>query len=90
MPTNNACITLWVIAITTAILVWVRQSKTLHILGCFRKINLPFTQSPTNTLGRKCLFNDALNTFCLQLYGIGHMEKTTRTVKEETWCHYMG
>ena len=24
--------------------------------------------------GRKCLFNDALNTFYLRLYGIGHME----------------
>ena len=25
--------------------------------------------------GRKCLFNDTLNTFYLQLYGIGHMVK---------------
>ena len=23
--------------------------------------------------GRKCLFNDALNTFYLRLYGVGHM-----------------
>ena len=25
--------------------------------------------------GRKCLFNDALNTFCLRIYGVRHMEK---------------
>ena len=25
--------------------------------------------------GRKCLFNDALNTFYLRLYGVGHMVK---------------
>ena len=25
--------------------------------------------------GRKCLFNDALNTFYLRLYGVGYMVK---------------
>ena len=28
-----------------------------------------------NKGGRKCLFNDILNTFHLRLYGVGHMVK---------------
>ena len=33
--------------------------------------------------GRKCLYNDALNTFYLWLYGVGHMVKD-HSVREET------
>ena len=33
--------------------------------------------------GKKCL-NEALNTFDLRLYGIGHMVKTIQSVIEET------
>ena len=43
--------------------------------------------------GRKegnVLFNDALNTLYLQLYGIRHMIKEPQTAREETCCHHMG
>ena len=30
------------------------------------------------------LFNDALNTFYLRLYGVGHMVKDTQIAREET------
>ena len=36
------------------------------------------------------LFNDALNTFYLRLYGIRHMVITTQIVREETRCRHMG
>ena len=36
--------------------------------------------------GRKFLFNAALNTFYLQLYGFG--KKTTQIVREETHRHH--
>ena len=36
------------------------------------------------------LFNDALNTFYLRLYGVRHMERTTQIVREETRCCHMG
>ena len=42
-----------------------------------------------NRVGRKCLFNDALGTFYLWLYGIRHMEKD-QIAREETCCHHMG
>ena len=32
------------------------------------------------------LFNDALNTFYLQLYGIRHMVRTTQIAREESHC----
>ena len=35
------------------------------------------------------LFNDALNTFYLRLYGIRHMVKD-RSDREETYCCHMG
>ena len=34
--------------------------------------------------GGNVLFNDALNTFYLWLYVVGHMVKTTQTAREET------
>ena len=34
------------------------------------------------------LFNDALNTFDLRLYGVGHMERTTQIAREETRCRH--
>ena len=38
--------------------------------------------------GRKCLFNDTLNTFYLQLYGVGHNVKDLSYTREETrYCH---
>ena len=44
--------------------------------------------------GRKdMLFNDALNTFYLCLYGVGHMVKDhsdSERVREETCCCHMG
>ena len=30
---------------------------------------------PVREEGKKCLFNDALNTFYVRLYGVGHMVK---------------
>ena len=36
------------------------------------------------------LFNDALNTFYLQLYGIRHMVKDHSDRREETCCRHMG
>ena len=42
--------------------------------------------------GRKegnVLFNDALNTFYLRLYGVGHMVKN-HSGTEETRCRHMG
>ena len=46
-----------------------------------------------NNEGRKegnVLFNDALNTFYLWLYGVRHMVKDTQIVREETCCCHMG
>ena len=43
--------------------------------------------------GRKegnVLFNDALNTFYLRLYGVGHMVKDHSDMREETYCCHMG
>ena len=36
------------------------------------------------------LFNDALNTFYLRLYGVGHMVKDHQIAREETRCRHMG
>ena len=36
------------------------------------------------------LFNDALNTFYLRLYGIRHMVMTSHIMREETRCRHMG
>ena len=37
------------------------------------------------------LFNDALNTFYLRLYGVGHMVKDqSYSVREETRCRHIG
>ena len=36
------------------------------------------------------LFNDALNTVYLQLYGIGDMVKDHSAREETCCCHYMG
>ena len=37
------------------------------------------------------LFNDALNTFYLRLYGVTHMVKDhSDSEREETRCHHMG
>ena len=43
--------------------------------------------------GRKegnVLFNDALNTFYLRLYGVRHMLRTILIVRKETRCRHMG
>ena len=43
--------------------------------------------------GRKegnVLFNDALNTFYLRLYGVRHMVRTILIVRKETCCHHIG
>ena len=45
--------------------------------------------SPTTKEGN-VLFNDALNTFYLRLYGVGHMVKDHSDTREETCCHHMG
>ena len=42
--------------------------------------------------GRKegnVLFNDALNTFYLRLYGVGHIVKDHSEARKETRCHHM-
>ena len=39
---------------------------------------------------RNVLFNDALNTFYLRLYGVGHMVKDHSDRREETRCRHMG
>ena len=36
------------------------------------------------------LFNNALNTFYLQLYGIRHIVKDHSDSEKETRCHHMG
>ena len=36
------------------------------------------------------LFNNALNTIYLQLYGVRHMVKDLQIVREETCCRHMG
>ena len=54
---------------------------------------LPVLQSSTLSEGRKegnVLFNDALNTFYLRLYGVRHMVKTTPIAREETRCRHIG
>ena len=38
-----------------------------------------------NKEGRKCLFNDTLNTFYLRLYGVGHMVNN-HSVCIRSWC----
>ena len=39
---------------------------------------------------RNVLFNDALNTFYLRLYGVRHMVKTILIVRKETRCSHIG
>ena len=36
------------------------------------------------------LFNDALNTFYLRLYGVRHMVKDHSIVRKETCCRHIG
>ena len=43
----------------------------------------------SNESSGKTLFNDALNTFYLRLYGVAHMVKD-HSVREETRCRQMG
>ena len=38
---------------------------------------------------RNVLFNDALNTFYLRLYGVRHMVKTILIVRKETRCRHI-
>ena len=40
--------------------------------------------------GRKCLINDALNTFYLRLYGVRHMVKDHSDSEKETRCRHIG
>ena len=35
------------------------------------------------------LFNDALNTFYLRFYGVGHMVTVIKIAREETRCRHM-
>ena len=37
---------------------------------------------------RKCIFNDALNTFYLWLYGVRHWYKTPQIAREKILCHH--
>ena len=47
--------------------------------------------SATKQKEGNALFNDALNTFYLRLYGVGHMIKDhSDSMREETHCHHMG
>ena len=39
---------------------------------------------------RNVLFNDALNTFYLRLYGVRHMVKDHSDSENETCCHHIG
>ena len=63
----------------------------LHLLVQLAQVagvRLDLTHHRRQTSGRKegnVLFNDTLNTFYLQLYGIGH-----QIVIEETHCRHMG
>ena len=44
-------------------------------------------------IGRKegnALFNDALNTFYLRLYGVNIWLRTILIVRKETRCHHIG
>ena len=42
------------------------------------------------TRERNVLFNDALNTFYLQLYGVRHMVKDHSDMRKKTRCHHIG
>ena len=60
-------------------------------------INNNYLTSVTQFIGKEegrkegnVLFNDALDTFYLRLYGIGHMVKGTQIVREETCCCHIG
>ena len=50
----------------------------------------PHTHATFHQEGRKCLFNDALNTFYLRLYGVRHMVKDHSDGREETCCRHIG
>ena len=39
---------------------------------------------------RNVLFNDALNTFHLRLYGVRHMDRTILIMRKETRCRHIG
>ena len=66
-----------------------RQDGETHVQLPNRQIR---RQPGTCSEGRKgnVLFNDALNTFYLRVYGIGHMVKDTQIMREETRCRHMG
>ena len=53
---------------------WVRQGQNLTSVT---RVCEGFWVAVENTRRKKgnVLFNDALNTFCLRLYGVGHMVK---------------
>ena len=48
---------------------------TLAALRTFKYIYTSMNGAYVCIKGRKCLFNDALNTFYLRLYGVRHMVK---------------
>ena len=58
---------------------------------CHRQTTLTAKACAQDSKEGNVLFNDALNTFQLRLYGIGHMVKTIQIAREETCCcHYLG
>ena len=66
---------------------------TFILLPLVKKtVSNPFPH--TWVIGRKegnVLFNDALNTFYLRLYGVRHKwQRTIQIAREETRCRHMG
>ena len=52
---------------------------------------LTHVKSSTHDKGeRNVLFNDALNTFYLRLYGVRHMVKDHSDSEKETRCRHIG
>ena len=77
--------------------IWTVRMKVKEEIWC-NKIRTFLSQLAVGILRQKgkqreggiVLFNDALNTFYLRLYGIRHMVRDIHIVRQETRCHHMG
>ena len=68
-------------------------AQWVHHEGSIRRPNAPRANALTTVLHLapegNALFNDALNTFYLRLYSVGHMVKDHSAI-DETLCHHTG
>ena len=65
--------------------VWIYYSCVCSLSVSIHIHTLPFIRKEGNVL-----FNDALNTFYLRLYGVRHMVKDHWDSREETCCRHIG